>query len=87
MNRFFDLKTSLLALVMIMVASCQKLKPEQVSIPEYPDLKELYQSQWKALGVSQLEKEVILDAKGESKVIAMDTSRWKEELSFLIARI
>lgn len=63
--------------------SCEKLKPESVSIPEYPDLEQLYHQQTQSLASHKLKKEVWLDGKNEVKMLDMDTTEWKKELSFL----
>ncbi|WP_370088498.1 hypothetical protein [Ekhidna sp.] len=80
MNRLIDLKILLLLLVLV---SCQKLKPESVAIPEYPDFKSLMDDQVERLGKGRIKKEVWLDGKSEVRIIEMDSTKWAEELSFL----
>ena len=62
---------------------CQKLKPESVKIPEYPDFRKLMSEQVELLGNSRIKKEVWLDGQREIRVLEMDFTRWTEELSFL----
>ncbi|MEM7297007.1 MAG: hypothetical protein AAF391_01940 [Bacteroidota bacterium] len=81
MIRFFDFKIWGLALVALV--GCKKIKPESISIPEYPDLDAFYQDQVIRLDNSSLEKEVSLGGKIEVNTFQMDTSVWKDELSFL----
>jgi len=64
------------------LAGCQKLKPESVSIPNYPDLNQLYKDQIQKLNSRGLIKEVSLDAQNEKHTFQMDTTRWAKELSF-----
>lgn len=72
----------LLAMVVV-TAGCQKLKPETVAIPDYPDLSSLYQDQVVLLGSKAMTKEVALNEKKEVKTIQMDSAAWRDELSFL----
>ncbi len=67
----------------LVLCGCQNLRPEEIALPNYPDLEALYSMQYKALGSSKLEKEISLDGAHEVKAFAMDTSKWKEELAFL----
>ena len=71
-----------LLVFVILLSGCQRLKPEQVSVPEYPDLDTFYLSQAILLGDHSLEKSVTLDAKQETIRFEMDTIKWKKELSF-----
>jgi hypothetical protein len=74
-NRFF--------ILLIVLFGCEKLKPESVNIPDYPNLEETFNQQIQLLGTKKLTKEVWLDGKSESKIIEMDSILWKKELSFL----
>ena len=76
-----DLKFACPILLVAMVG-CQKLKSEVAAIPEYPDLQEMYLDQVNRLAAFQFQKEVILDGKKEVKIMVMDSSSWKKELSF-----
>ncbi|MEM8939946.1 MAG: hypothetical protein AAGC64_11415 [Bacteroidota bacterium] len=81
-----SLKKSQEGLVILMTlffVGCQKLKPKEISIPEYPDLQILSEEQANLLNTSQLKKTVYLDEEREEKTFQMDTSKWKKELSFL----
>jgi len=85
--RRIDLKNVLLkglqgCLLLFILLACQKVKPEHVSIPEYPDLEEFYLSQARSLEKSALEKTVSLEGQRETNTFEMDTTEWKEELSF-----
>lgn len=80
MNRSINL--NFLSLLLVLV-SCQKLKPESVQIPEYPDLKSLMNDQVKLLGKGRIKKEVWLDGRSEVRIIEMDSTKWADELSFL----
>lgn len=81
-SQFHGLKIFQIGLFILILAGCQKMKPEKISIPEYPDLGEVYNSQYRELDSRSLEKEVSLDSKTESNTFSMDTAKWKEELSF-----
>ncbi len=70
-------------ILLVALAGCQKLKPESVSIPEYPDFEVLMQEQVAALGNTKIKKTVWLEGQSEVKVQDMDSSRWAEELSFM----
>lgn len=72
-----------LIVALLVLSGCQKLKPEPVSIPEYPDFKVLMQEQVAALGNTKIKKTVWLEGQSEVKVQDMDSSRWTEELSFM----
>lgn len=82
MRGFVDLKI-LLGLIAISFFSCEKLKPESVKIPDYPDLEQVFNEQVQLLRKRSLNKEVWLDGKSESKLLEMDSILWKKELSFL----
>lgn len=75
MNRVF--------ILLIVLFGCEKLKPESVNIPDYPDLEQVYHQQIQSLASTKLNKEVWLDGKSEVKAFDMDTIMWKKELSFL----
>lgn len=66
-----------------MASSCQKLKPESVNIPEYPDYAALMVEQVELLQNSRAKKEVRLEGKSEIRVLDMDSANWATELSFL----
>lgn len=80
MSRLIDLKIVVLLLVL---ASCQKLKPESVSIPEYPDFENLIKKQADLLGNTRIKKTVRLEGQREIQVLDMDSAKWVDELSFL----
>ncbi|WP_421763824.1 hypothetical protein [Ekhidna sp.] len=63
--------------------SCQKLKPESVQIPEYPDFKQLMVDQVDFLENKGIRKTVWLEGESETKTIDMDSAKWADELSFL----
>lgn len=65
------------------LAGCQKLTPESVNIPEYPDFEELMKDQVDLLGNTKITKEVRLERQNEVKVMEMDSTAWASELSFL----
>ncbi len=73
----------LLGVLLLLFAGCQKIKPEQVSIPEYPDLRKLHVYQAQLLHTSTLLKTVELDDKREEKSFSMDSTKWLEELAFM----
>lgn len=70
--------------LIISLSACQKLRPEKIILPDYPDLEDVYISQYRMLGERPLEKEVMLDASKEVNSFEMDSSTWKDELSFLL---
>jgi hypothetical protein len=80
MRQLINLKILMLLLIL---ASCQKLKPESVAIPEYPDFKELMKVQIELLGKKSIKKEVWLEGQSETKTLEMDSTTWAKELSFL----
>ena len=82
--RWFDISRLQGCLVIAVLLGCQKVKPEFIAIPEYPDLKEVYSSQAVALGTRSLNKDVSIGDKSESKTMSMDSLKWKDELSFLL---
>ena len=82
MRRLIDLKV-FFVLVTFTFFSCEKLKPESLDIPEYPDLKEVYNQQIQSLTSSMLNKEVWLDGISEARTLTMDSTQWAKELSFL----
>lgn len=69
--------------ILLVVFGCEKLKPESVNIPDYPDLEQVFNDQVKKLDTASLKKSVWLDGKEENKTLVMDTVLWKKELSFL----
>lgn len=69
--------------VLVIVTGCQQLKPESVSIPDYPDYGRLMEDQIELLRNSRTKKEVWLDGRSEVKVMNMDSAKWEKELSFL----
>lgn len=71
-------------LLVLGLAGCQKLKPAQTRIADYPDLSEVYADQYRALANSGLRKEISLDLKVSKKQFEMDTALWKKELSFML---
>lgn len=77
------LKTSILLLILAL-GSCQKLRPAQTTIADYPDLSVIHADQYRTLANSSLMKEVSMGPDGETKQFEMDTSRWKKELSFML---
>lgn len=93
MSRLMDLKNVPLrqsvvmglqgGLLVLMLVGCQKLKPESVRIPEYPDFEELRNNQVQMLRQTKIKKEVWLEEQREVKMIEMDSAKWAEELSFL----
>ncbi|MEP1115901.1 MAG: hypothetical protein ABJL37_11765 [Ekhidna sp.] len=72
----------IVGLLLIALVGCQKLKPTEINIPEYPDLKAFYLSQAEKLSSSSLRKQVRLDDKSEIQSFQFDTLQWEEELSF-----
>ncbi|WP_436514399.1 hypothetical protein [Ekhidna sp. To15] len=76
-----NLKIGTLALLLF--TGCQKLKPDSVQIPEYPDYAELMTSQAELLGNGKATKKVSLKGKNETHVLNMDSAKWVKELSFL----
>lgn len=76
-------KEGLFILTTLFFVGCQKLKPKEISIPEYPDLQVLSEEQANLLSTLQLKKTVHLNEEREEKTFQMDTSKWKKELSFL----
>lgn len=83
MNQFFNLKIWQIVAAIVCL-SCQKLKPEKITLPDYPDLQEVYQFQYRTLGERTLEKTVSLDSEKELNSLKLDSLKWKEELSFLV---
>ena len=78
------LNLKIIGAALICLGSCQKLKPESVAIPSYPDLSEMLGAQSQQLGSKRLVKEVSLGSDMEIDTFPMDSSRWRQELSFLI---
>lgn len=81
MNRFCDL--NIWVFLLLAIAGCQKLKPDSVQIPEYPDYEALMEDQVELLRNKKMRKEVWLDGKSEIQVLNMDSTSWAKELSFL----
>ena len=69
--------------MLLAVAGCQKLRPDSVQIPEYPDYETLMKDQVELLRNKKMRKEVWLDGKSEIQVLNMDSAKWAKELSFL----
>ena len=67
----------------VVLAGCNQLKPESVSIPEYPDYELLMKEQIELLNNVRIKKEVWLDGRSEVKVMDMDSAKWVKELQFL----
>ena len=70
-------------LLILILLGCQKLKPESVSIPEYPDFEELMTQQVEILGQTKIKKVVWLEGQSEVQEMTMDSANWAKELSFL----
>ncbi|MDE0470795.1 MAG: hypothetical protein OXH57_02545, partial [Ekhidna sp.] len=70
-------------LLVILIASCQKLRPDSVAVPNYPDINKIYTNQIQQLHNKHLIKEISLDFKNETDTSLMDSTDWKDELSFL----
>lgn len=68
---------------LLIFMGCQKLKPESVQIPEYPDFLALLNKQVAILTGSKIQKEVSLGDLTEVKDLEMDSIKWAQELSFL----
>lgn len=81
MRQLTNLKIGVILLAAL--AGCQKLKPESVAIPEYPDFDELMKDQIERLGKVSINKKVSLGEESEFKTFEMDSALWAEELSFL----
>ena len=81
MGRLINLKIG--AMLLAALVSCQKLKPESVSIPEYPDFETLIKTQADQLGNTRIKKTVRLEGRREIQILDMDSAKWAEELSFL----
>ena len=62
---------------------CQNLRPEEIALPNYPDLGEVYTSQYRLLGKLSLQKEISLEQEIEASTFEMDSAKWKKELAFL----
>ena len=69
--------------LLVVVLGCEKMKPELVNIPEYPNMEEVFNQQVSLLEDKKLIKDVWLDGKNESKMFDLDSTGWKKELSFL----
>ena len=72
-----------LIVALLVLSGCQKLKPESVSIPEYPDFKVLMKEQVALQGKTKIKKTVWLEGQSEARVLEMDSTKWAEELTFL----
>ncbi|WP_425389729.1 hypothetical protein [Ekhidna sp.] len=93
MSRLIDLKSVPLrqfvvtglqgCFLILILLGCQKLKPEDVEIPEYPNFEELIKQQVPLLGKTTIKKTVSLEGQSEEQVVQMDTTKWKNELDFL----
>ncbi len=70
-------------ITLIFLSSCQKLKPESVDIPEYPDLRQLLLEQANLLDGKSVEKTVSLDDESEFNQLIFDSAKWIGELDFL----
>lgn len=62
--------------------ACQRLRPEQTSIPEYPNLEALYHEQVHLLKGLSLSKMVTLGTEKEQKEFQLDSVGWAKELRF-----
>lgn len=69
--------------LLVVVFGCEKLKPETVNVPDYPNLEEVFSRQILLLEDRKLAKEVWLDGKSETNMFDLDMDGWKKELSFL----
>ena len=65
-----------------LLSGCQQLQPDQVLIPEYPDLENVFRSQVKLLATKSLEKTVSLDGSSETNTLRLDSVGWANELAF-----
>ncbi|MEP1096807.1 MAG: hypothetical protein ABJG78_16945 [Cyclobacteriaceae bacterium] len=82
MNRFEDLRILWVAIALLSSA-CERMKPESIGIASYPEIDLLLSSQTSRLQSRDLDKQVWLDGKNESKQLQMDSLSWATELSFL----
>lgn len=81
MGRLINLKIG--AILLAVLVSCQKLKPEFVSVPEYPNFEALMNEQVVLLTDSEIKKTVRLEGQSEEQTMKMDSAKWAEELFFL----
>ncbi len=59
------------------------MKPNVIEVASYPEVDQLLTNQISLLDGNDLNKEVWLDGKTESKQLQMDSAGWNDELSFL----
>ncbi len=76
------MKVLFILLVAILLQSCSGFKQEQIKASSYPEIDKIFADQYRVLG-QQLEKSVMLQGKEEIRMLTMDSTAWKEELSFL----
>ncbi|MBC6409994.1 MAG: hypothetical protein GDA42_05985 [Ekhidna sp.] len=69
--------------LVILIGSCQKLPPESAAPPHYPDIHQIYETQIRKLHGRSLIKKASLDSESEKRTFSMDSTEWKDELSFL----
>ena len=77
------MKQTAALLLVILITSCQQLRPDSVAVPNYPDVNQIYTDQIQKLHNKRLIKEISLDFKNETDTFLMDSTDWKNELSFL----
>ena len=73
----------LLLIFTIFFFGCKKLKPESISVPQYPDLEQLMIDQADLLDGRPIEKTVSLDDENEVNQLMLDSAKWIKELDFL----
>ncbi len=81
MKRVGDLKVFLISI--LVVSACGNVAPDSIEVASYPEIDTLLSNQVLLLEGNQLEKEVWLDGKSESKQFSPDSTGWAQELSFL----
>lgn len=73
----------LAGVLLVCFAGCQKMKPEAITLPDYPDLEKLIIQQADLLDKKNVEKNVSLDGEIEHHLLTLDSAQWLQELSFL----
>ncbi|MEM9896730.1 MAG: hypothetical protein AAF789_10205, partial [Bacteroidota bacterium] len=66
------------------ILGCERLRPDAMELPDYPDLQKLHKIQSQHLHGATWEKQVLLDSLSEARLFEFDSVRWKKELDFIL---
>ncbi len=70
-------------LVLMVLISCEGLRPETVDVTAYPEVGKLLDQDYLHLHNKELSKTAILNNQEETKAIRLDSGGWVKELTFL----